>query len=296
MGIGAAIGALVGLGKGLFGHKPNASEKLGEKQRGLGQSLGIFTRADKSHPMEMQLADGSLYNIEQEVYKPAGGSSKGTRGSHFDPNMKYSNIMVGMAAPIAIIANQGEGEKEGEASAMMTGYLFNGANSNAGGDPDKFRQNILAVYERNGLTAEDAKQALQQLRDQGAITPEECAVYEQNVDLVFNGSDNYAETTYQQVYDTLHPDGAQSQAGEQGSEQGSEPPDLSNVKPAPRPIVGSDGRATMTSAPSTSDSIPSSKGLTKADYEDLVRQGKYRRGSAKAGGYVNNATNEWVGV
>jgi hypothetical protein len=80
------------------------------------------------------------------------------------------------------------------------------------------------------------------------------------------------------------------QAGVETATTGAEPPPAAPQagRPGPAPIPADSPIAQNVRA-QTGDRIPK-----KPNYEELVAKGLYRRGSKRAGGYVNNKTNEWV--
>lgn len=151
----------------LMGGK-NQGQQMRDRVRGALKENGIV---DENYNIE--LADGTKYDI---------GADGSIRNYEFDTAAK-NDPMIGehlkLVDPLAKILTGGNADVGGQ----FAGYFTNAIR--ASGDP---LANAKALYEKAGITSwEQGREALRALTDQGKLTEEELAVYDQGLANIFGG-------------------------------------------------------------------------------------------------------------
>lgn len=155
-----------GLGSVLDGK--NKGQMIRDKVRSQFKDSGFV---DENYNLE--LAGGKKFDI---------GADGSIRNYEFDEATK-NDPMIGehlkLVHPLAKILTGGNQDVGGQ----FAGYFTNAIRSE--GDPV---ENAKKLYERAGITSwEQGRQALRELTDQGKITEEELAVYDQGLANIFGG-------------------------------------------------------------------------------------------------------------
>lgn len=301
MGIGALAGGAIGLARGAFGGRTSGFTLAQRGIRAGGGKMGLFYDPKAGQPYalggsraHMKLADGTYYNIEDGGYKEAGADA----GWTVDPNVKGGTQAIKWTDPLSIVLTGGYGSsvKEGM-QTYLSGSLANGVLSNANGDIEMIRANVLKQIENVGLDEEKMKTQLKALLDAGKIDQARYGQSLYDLDILFNGdASRYDTSTFGEFIqkNTPPPPPAPEAppAPGTGSPSTTGPLPLPNgapgLPPGNRVAVGIIPGPNVQQAAQNAAAMPSvgsipSNGLPAG----------YRPGSARAGGIVDNRTGQW---
>lgn len=169
-GIGSAIfpgvGTLVGAGLGALLGTAKAGKHKDQKSRDAVRA-SMKERGFIDDKYKLGLADGTQYDI---------GIDGGSQPYNVDFNRQGIGDVVGLANPLAEIMTGGNDKLR----SQFAGYFTNAATSS--GDSSA---NIKGMYEKAGLNADTASQAIDQLLAQEKVTPEEAAAYKNGIKTLY---------------------------------------------------------------------------------------------------------------
>lgn len=196
--IGGIIGGAAGLARGAFGGRKSGYELMQRAVDHAGGMIGLYYdrngNAKGKDTAHVRLADGTLYSIEDGGYKGAGHTASFT----VDPSATYGKQAVEWSIPIAEVILGAQGtenlRKEG-ATTYLSGTLANAALSNAGGNPEVVRANLLKQLQNVGINYATAKARLLDLKNKNVIDQ---AQYNHDVnalDRLFHGGGSYDAQT-----------------------------------------------------------------------------------------------------
>ena len=150
---------------------------------------GGFRRGEND-AFEMQLADGSYYNIGKDGGEKSlgyDGKTEITKGGEVDTSHPLSGFATGLVAPV--MATIFQGNKKGEETGFEA-HFINGIISNANGDdPQTVIENARKLYYSMGL---DSKESMYQFienlgqNEKNPLSQEEIAAYENAVNIIFD--------------------------------------------------------------------------------------------------------------
>lgn len=157
--IGAGIGGIVGAFSNLFSSGKSHDQKMRDGVRKMLLQQGII---DSNYTIG--LADGSRYDIGIDGRPRA--EFGGRKPYEVDFTNPLAGDVVGLVNPLAnLIAGSDE-----KLSIAFAGYFANAATSNAGGDIEKARDNVRAIYSQFKMDPQDIVSGLAQLTSTGKIT------------------------------------------------------------------------------------------------------------------------------
>lgn len=199
IGLPRSPGGLMNDAIGLaLGYKSKKSDRIilrDRVRRGLMKiedelQRGGFRRGEND-AFEMQLADGSYYNIGRDGGEKVlgyDGKTEITKGGEVDTSHPLSGFATGLVAPVMATIFQGK-EKEGKAKTGFEAQFINGIISNAGEDPQTVIENARKLYYSMGLDSKESMyqflEALAQSED-STISQDELAAYENAVNIIFD--------------------------------------------------------------------------------------------------------------
>lgn len=167
--IGAGVGALYGALNSYFGSSKDKYQKMRDAGRAVLKENGIL-----NDDWQGTLADGSTFDF--------GKDGKGqTKLDYDDP---VTGRVIGLGNVIA--AGEGAAGRSTEAMSML---YTGGALSNAGGDYEKARQNMLHFARQRGMTPQNLLDQLARMRDEGAIDQGQFEAYQSGVNELFRAGE-----------------------------------------------------------------------------------------------------------
>lgn len=167
--IGAGVGALYGALNSYFGSSKDKYQKMRDAGRAVLKESGILDEDWKG-----TLADGSTFDF--------GKDGKGqTKLDYDDP---VTGRVIGLGNVIA--AGEGAAGRSTEAMSML---YTGGALSNADGDYEKARQNMLHFAKQRGMTPQNLLEQLTRMRDEGAIDQGQYEAYQSGVNELFRAGE-----------------------------------------------------------------------------------------------------------
>lgn len=168
-GVGTVAGAIIGAGLGLAGSVFGSSK--GERQMYRDQVRGILQQNkildDKYNGT---LADGTSYNF--------GGDGSKIKVDYKDPT---TGKVIGLVN--ALTAAEGHLGKGGEATSEL---YTSGALSNAGGDYNKAKANVLHFAQQRGMNRDNVIAQINKMAEAGQITKDQAAAYIGGANELFN--------------------------------------------------------------------------------------------------------------
>ena len=197
LGSKTALTSIQGLGSSNIG---SAFKPLGMALAAVGGLLG-FIKAGK-HQDQIQrdnvrqvlqengaldqnwsigLADGSRYNIG--VDGKAQAEFGNLRAFELDFSKKNVSQTVGLVNPFMAVLSGGNKKIQSD----FTGYFVRAAMSNAGEDMSKIKENVSAIFNQIGMSAEQLVGGLVELARQGKITQSELSAYLNGAKTLFSG-------------------------------------------------------------------------------------------------------------
>lgn len=165
--IGAGVGALAGFALSQFGSSKDKYQMIRDGARENLQKNGIL-----DENWQGTLADGTTFDF--------GKDGKG------QTKLDYSDPTTGRVIGLANVISAGEGMFGRGTDALS--MLYSGAAlSNAGGDYEKARQNMLHFAKQRGFTPENVSAQLQKMKDEGQIDEGQYQAYLNGVNELFQG-------------------------------------------------------------------------------------------------------------
>jgi hypothetical protein len=156
--VGAGLGALLGTAKAGKHKDQNARDDI---RAGL-QKRGVID--DK---YQLGLANGGSYDI---------GIDGGSQPYNVDFNRQGAGDVVGLANPLAEIITGGNDKLRSDFAGYFTNAAMSSGDANA---------NIKGLYDKMGLDADKASQAIDGLLADGKVTEQEAAAYKNGIKTLY---------------------------------------------------------------------------------------------------------------
>lgn len=160
--IGMAVGAVAGGLLGFISAGKHKDQLQRDAVRDALQNSGIIDSR-----WTIGLADGSRYDIGKDGRPSAEFGNR--RPYELDLADPLVRDVIGLVNPFVAVLVGGDKKLQSD----FTGYFVNAALSNAGGDIEKARSNVLAIFGQMKIAPEEVVSGLGQLAAAGSLTREE---------------------------------------------------------------------------------------------------------------------------